>query len=291
MLAKRLGRSRWELCQAPLVAAGMSDPDLYESSGPIRDPIAAGLSKVPEVTVFFWMAKALTTALGESVSDYLVHAMSPVLAVVIGFFAFVAALTIQFRAPRYRAATYWLAVAMVGIFGTMAADVLHVGFGVPYAGSAVLFIFVLGAVFWGWHRSEATLSIHSITTPRREFFYWAAVVSTFAMGTAVGDLAASSGGLGYFSSGLGFAGLILVPAIGYRWFALNAVLAFWLAYVLTRPLGASFADWLGKPASVGGLAFGSGLVSVVLGFLIAGLVAYLATSKIDTAEAPKPRTQ
>lgn len=269
---------------------GISNPDLHSSPGPIHDPIAAGPSKVPEVTVYFWIAKALTTALGESVSDYLVHAMSPVLAVVIGFVAFGAALIIQFRVPRYRAWTYWLAVAMVGIFGTMAADVLHVGFGVPYAGSAALFVLVLGAVFWGWHRSESTLSIHSITTPRREFFYWAAVVSTFAMGTAVGDLAASSGGLGYFSSGVGFAGLILVPAVGYRWFGLNSVLAFWAAYVLTRPLGASFADWFGKPARVGGLAIGSGLVSVVLAVLIAGLVAYLAKTKIDTTEGPPRRS-
>lgn len=243
------------------------------------------LSKVPEITVWFWVAKALTTALGESTSDYLVHAMSPIIAVLVGFVAFAAALTLQLRAPRYRAGTYWLAVAMVGVFGTMAADVLHVGFGVPYVASTVLFVLALGAVFWSWHRSEGTLSIHSITTARRELYYWAAVVATFAMGTAVGDLAATSAGLGYFSSGIGFAALILVPAAGYRWFGLNGVVAFWLAYVLTRPLGASFADWFGKPARLGGLAIGSGLVSLVLAALIAAIVAFLAATRIDATPA------
>ncbi len=263
-----------------------SRPDWRLAPRGIRpDRTATVLSKVPEITVYFWIVKALTTALGESVSDYLVHAMPPVLAVVIGFVAFGGALGLQLRARRYQAWTYWLAVAMVGIFGTMAADVLHVGFGVPYDVSAVLFVLVLGAVFWLWYRYEGTLSIHSITTRRRELFYWAAVVATFAMGTAVGDMAASTLKLGYFSAGLVFAALILVPATGYRWFGLNPVLAFWCAYVLTRPLGASFADWFGKPASFGGLALGSGPVGLILAIIIAGFVAYLAVTKVDTVVA------
>ncbi len=264
------------------MATDTSDRGLDPSSARPREPASASLSKVPQITVWFWIAKALTTALGESTSDYLVHAISPIVAVLVGFIAFWAALVAQLRAPRYSAWTYWLAVAMVGIFGTMAADVLHVGFGIPYAASTAVFVIVLGAVFWRWHRSEGTLSIHSITTRRRELYYWAAVVSTFAMGTALGDLTASSAGLGYFSSAVGFAVLILVPAIGYRWFGLNGVLSFWLAYVLTRPLGASFADWFGKPARLGGLAIGSGLVSLVLAVLIAAIVAHLAASRIDT---------
>ena len=265
------------------MATDTSDRGLDSSPALVREHPAAGLSKVPEITVWFWVAKALTTALGESTSDYLVHAIAPVLAVLVGFVAFSAALVVQLRAPRYNPWIYWLAVAMVGIFGTMAADVLHVGFAVPYAASAALFVVVLCAVFWGWHRREGTLSIHSITTRRRELFYWAAVVSTFAMGTAAGDLTAAGAGLGYFSSAIGFAALIVVPAIGYRWFGLNGVVAFWLSYVLTRPLGASFADWIGKPARFGGLAVGSGLVSLVLALLIAAVVAFLAATRVDTA--------
>jgi uncharacterized membrane-anchored protein len=244
--------------------------------------IASSLSKVPEVTVFFWIVKALTTALGESTSDYLVHAMAPVAAVLIGFVAFCVALVIQFRVRRYIAWAYWFAVAMVGVFGTMAADVLHVGLGVPYAVSTVLFVVVLAAVFATWYAVEKTLSIHSITTPRRELFYWAAVVSTFAMGTAAGDMSAITLKLGYLASGLLFAVAILVTAAAYRLLGLNAVFAFWFAYVLTRPVGASFADWFGKPHGLGGIGVGSGLVSVLLATLIAAFVAYLAHTKIDT---------
>ncbi|MEO8888647.1 MAG: hypothetical protein ABI301_06020, partial [Jatrophihabitantaceae bacterium] len=140
--------------------------------------------KVPAITAYFWLVKALTTAFGESASDFMVHSMSPVVAVLIGFLAFSAALLLQLRAPRYVAGRYWFAVAMVGVFGTMAADVLHVGLGVPYLVSTILFVLVLAAVFVTWQATEHTLSIHSINTGRRELFYWAAVVSTFALGTA-----------------------------------------------------------------------------------------------------------
>jgi uncharacterized membrane-anchored protein len=141
-----------------------------------------GARRVPEITVYFWAIKALSTAMGESSSDYLVHAMAPELAVVLGFVGFVIALAIQFTRRRYVAWAYWLAVVGVGVFGTMAADVLHVGFGVPYVASSVLYGVVLLAVFVSWQRTERTLSIHSIDTDRREAFYWAAVVATFAMG-------------------------------------------------------------------------------------------------------------
>ena len=143
---------------------------------------------------------------------------------------------------------------------------------------------VLAAVFSCWHRCERTLSIHSIDTPRRELFYWAAVVSTFALGTAVGDLTAISLHLGYFGSIVLFAGVILIPAVGFRWFGWNAVFAFWFAYVVTRPLGASFADWMGKPKSANGLGFGSGPVSVVLAILIVCAVAYLAVTRQDVQD-------
>ncbi len=241
-------------------------------------------SKVPEVTAFFWIVKALTTGMGESTSDFLVHHLVPEIAVVLGGIAFVIALYIQFAKDRYVPWAYWLAVAMVGVFGTMCADVLHVGLGVPYIASTVFYAIVLAVVFWTWQRSEGTLSIHSIRTPRREVFYWAAVLATFALGTAAGDLTAVTFGLGFFASGLLFAAIIAVPAIGYRRFGMNSILAFWFAYVVTRPLGASFADWLAVSPERGGLGLGTGPVSFVLAAMIAGFVAYLTVSRKDTPE-------
>lgn len=248
-------------------------------------------SKVPDVVVLFWATKALTTAFGESVSDWMVRTLSPIPAVLLGMVFFIVALLIQLTGDRYNAWRYWGAVAAVGVFGTMAADVLHVGFGLPYLASAPLFLVCLGAVFVVWQRTEGTLSVHTIWTLRRELFYWAAVVGTFAMGTALGDLAATTFGLGYAPSSLVFAALIAVPAIAYRARALNAVAAFWIAYVLTRPVGASIADWLGKPKAVGGIGVGSGLVSLVLGLAIIACVAYLAVTRADapSVASVKPR--
>jgi uncharacterized membrane-anchored protein len=240
-----------------------------------------GALRVPEITAYFWVIKGMSTAMGESTSDYLVHVMNPVAAVGLGFVGFAIALALQFRMRRYMAWTYWFAVLMVGVFGTMAADVLHVGFGVPYIASSALYGVALAAVFVTWQRTERTLSIHSIDTTRREAFYWAAVVATFAMGTAVGDLTAVTLHLGYFFSFVLFAALITIPAMGYRWLHWNPIASFWVAYVLTRPLGASLADWTGKSASVGGLAWGDGRVALVLTLAIACLVAYLAITRRD----------
>ena len=203
------------------------------------------------------------------------------IAVCLGFIGFVVALSLQFWVRRYIAWTYWLAVVGVGVFGTMAADVLHVRFGVPYAASTVFYAVVLAAVFVTWQRTERTLSFHTIDTPRREAFYWAAVVATFAMGTALGDLTATTFGLGYFASGLLFAAVIAIPAVGYRRFHWNAIFSFWFAYVATRPLGASFADWMSKPKSVGGLGWGDGPVALALTIIIFCLVAYLAITRRD----------
>jgi uncharacterized membrane-anchored protein len=164
----------------------------------------------------------------------------------------------------------------------MAADVLHVGLGVPYIASTIFYAVVLFLVFRTWYRSEGTLSIHSIHTPRREMFYWAAVLATFALGTAAGDLTAVTFGLGFFGSGLMFAAIIAIPALGYFRFGMNSILAFWFAYVVTRPLGASFADWLAVSSARGGLALGTGQVSLVLAMLIAAFVAYLARTGKDT---------
>jgi uncharacterized membrane-anchored protein len=147
----------------------------------------------------------------------------------------------------YQAPIYWLTVVMVGIFGTMTADGVHVKLGVPYVVSSAFFAVMLAAVFFVWHRTERTLSIRSIRTRRRELFYWAAILTTFSLGTAVGDMTAFSLHLGFFVSGLLFAALIAVPALGWWRFGLNGVFAFWFAYIVTRPLGASFADWLAAP--------------------------------------------
>jgi uncharacterized membrane-anchored protein len=219
--------------------------------------------------------------MGESTSDYLVNAMAPELAVLLGFAGFVAALILQFRTARYMAWTYWLAVVMVGVFGTMAADVMHVALHVPYTASTIFYAVVLAAVFITWRRVESTLSIHSIDTPRREAFYWAAVVATFAMGTALGDFTATTLKLGYFPSATMFACLILIPLIGWKFLHWNTVACFWSAYVLTRPLGASIADGLSKPHNISGENLGDGPVAVALAVLIALLVAYLAITKKD----------
>jgi uncharacterized membrane-anchored protein len=240
------------------------------------------LSKVPEVTAFFWIVKALTTAMGESTSDFLVHSLVPEMAVVLGGIAFFIALYIQFGKDRYVPWAYWLAVAMVGVFGTMAADVLHVGLGVPYVVSTIFYAIVLAVVFRTWYRTEGTLSIHSITTPRRELFYWAAVLATFALGTAAGDLTAVTLNLGYFGSILLFAAAIAVPAVGYFRLGWNPILSFWLAYVLTRPLGASVADWLAVSHARGGLALGAGPVSLALAAAIAAFVYHLSKTGKDT---------
>jgi len=239
---------------------------------------------VPEITAYFWVLKGLSTAMGEATSDYLVHTIPPILAVLLGFLGFATALTLQFAMRRYLAWTYWFAVVMVGVFGTMAADVLHVGFGVPYASSSTLYAISLAIVFVAWKKNESTLSMHSINTFRREAFYWAAVVATFALGTAVGDLTAVTFHLGYFYSIALFAALIVVPTLGYRTFHWDPVFAFWFAYVVTRPLGASFADWAGKPTSVGGLGYGEGPVSLILTLAIICLVAYLAVTRRDVQQ-------
>jgi Repeat of Unknown Function (DUF347) len=167
----------------------------------------------------------------------------------------------------------------------MAADVLHVGFGVPYTASSLLYAVVLAAVFIIWGRTEKTLSIHSIDTPRREIFYWLAVVATFAMGTALGDFTATTLHLGYLASGFLFAAVIAIPAIGFRLLRWNAIFSFWFAYVATRPLGASFADYLGKPKTAGGLGLGDGPVALELTIVIAVLVAFLAVTRRDVQGA------
>lgn len=243
-------------------------------------------SRVADISPTFWIIKALSTAFGEAASDYLVHAMAPELAVLLGFAAFCAALALQLRQGRYIPWIYWLSVVMVGVFGTMAADVLHVAFHVPYAASAVLYGAALAGVFVAWQRVEGTVSIHTINSRSRELFYWSAVVATFAVGTAVGDLFAVTLNLGYAGSLFLFAALICLPA-AYALVApaRHGVATFWCAYVLTRPLGASAADWLGKPKAQGGVGVGNGPVALVLAVAIAGLVGLVTVERSRTKTA------
>ena len=237
--------------------------------------------KVPEITLFFWIIKLLTTAMGESTSDYLVVHADPYLAVIICAVIFVFSILLQLFVKKYIAAVYWFAVVMVAVFGTMAADVMHIVLNVPYWASSALYAAALAIIFILWYRVEHTLSIHSINTHRREIFYWATVTATFAMGTAVGDMTAATFSLGYFNSGILFAVLFLLPALFYYRFKLNGIVAFWISYILTRPLGASFADWFGKPY-LGGLGLGDGKISLILAFLIIICVGYLSIKQKDS---------
>jgi uncharacterized membrane-anchored protein len=233
-------------------------------------------SKVPRVTPVFWCLKILTTAMGEATSDYFVNRFNPEAAVLATGVVFVAVLWWQLRAPTYRATTYWAAIVMVSVFGTMCADVVHVALHVPYVVSALCFGVALAVVFVWWRNVEGTLSIHSITSTRRELFYFATVTVAFALGTAVGDLTAITWNLGFFGAGLLFTGLISLPLLVFAVRRRHAILLFWTAYVLTRPLGASFADAMGKPRIVGGLGWGSGRVSLVLTALIVLVVGAVA---------------
>lgn len=235
---------------------------------------------MPEITALFWVVKLVTTFMGEATSDYLgdvnvaVGGLVEVALVLI-------ALRIQFRTRRYVAAAYWFLAMAIAVFGTGASDTLHIVLGIPYAGTAALWALVLAAVFWRWYRSEGTLSIHSVTTRRRELYYWATVFATFALGTALGDFTASVLNLGFLTSGLLFTGLILIPAAAWGLSRLNPIAAFWFAYVVTRPLGASFADYVSKPHSISGAGFGDGPTSAVSALALVVLVGYLAVTRRD----------
>jgi len=241
-------------------------------------------NKVPEITLFFWIIKILTTGMGEVTSDYFAKNFDPIIAVAITGLCLLVALAVQLSIRRYVAWIYWLNVIMVSIFGTMAADVLHVAFGISYLVSTTFFVFVLIIIFVTWYASEKTLSIHSIFTRRRELFYWTTVLTTFALGTAAGDMTATTMDLGYFFSGVMFALVFAIPAIGYWKFGLNEIFAFWFAYIVTRPLGASFADWMGVPTSRSGLGIGTGTVSLVLTVIIFCLVGYMTLTRKDIKE-------
>ena len=230
-------------------------------------------SKVPEITLAFWVIKILSTGMGEDTSDFLVRQFGKAPAVIVGFLILGSGLYLQFKTRRYSRWIYWFAVVMVSVFGTMAADVLHLGFGVPYIASTTFFLLLLIFIFWFWNRVEGNLSIDSITTQRRELFYWATVLATFALGTAAGDMTAHTLKLGFLTSGIIFGIAFFVPGMVFLIFKISPVLTFWISYIITRPFGASFSDWLGADKAKGGLGYGFGSVALVLTGAIVLMVA------------------
>ncbi|MFF4491217.1 hypothetical protein ACFY0F_32950 [Streptomyces sp. NPDC001544] len=267
-----------EMAETPEVALA--------GSAPARHARRPYWNKVPEVTVYFWIIKVLCTTVGETAADLLNEKaglgltgvsvlMSVLLAVV---------LVVQFRTSTYRAGVYWLAVALISVVGTLISDNLTDNMGVPLETTTTVFAIVLAVVFVVWYRRERTLSIHSIDTTSRETFYWLAVLFTFALGTAAGDLFSERMDLGYWLSALLFALAIAAVAVAHFTLGLDAVGSFWIAYVLTRPLGASIGDYLAQPAGDGGLGFGTVVTSVLFLAVILGLVVYLTVTRKDVAE-------
>jgi uncharacterized membrane-anchored protein len=250
---------------------------IQPESGPATRRVL--LTKVPEITIVFWVLKLLTTGMGEAMSDFMGQHSVPI-AGAVGILGLWLALWLQLRQPVYRAPYYWFAVMMVAVFGTMAADGIRDGAGLAYTVTTPLFALITAAIFWRWYRSEGTLSIHSITTRRRELYYWFAVLATFALGTAAGDLTGIQLNLGFWASVVLFAVVISIPAIGWWRFNLSPIVAFWFAYIVTRPLGASFADGFSKPAN-GGLNLGDGTVAGIALIVFIAVVAWVTVKKID----------
>jgi uncharacterized membrane-anchored protein len=245
------------------------------------------LNKVPEITVYFWIIKVLATTVGETAADYLnetlgfgltntTYVMSVLLLAVLAF---------QFWTRLYVPPVYWTAVVLISIVGTLITDNLSDGLGVPLEWSTAAFSLALAATFAAWYKRERTLSIHSIVTMRREAFYWLAILFTFALGTAAGDLAAERLQLGYLVSIGLFGGLIAAVVIARLQLRISAVLAFWLAYILTRPLGASIGDYTSQPRTDGGLGLGTTGTSVLFLAAILGLVVYLTVTKTDQIDS------
>jgi uncharacterized membrane-anchored protein len=244
------------------------------------------LNKVPEVTVYFWIVKILCTTVGETAADYLATNVGLGLTTTtfITGAALVAILAVQFRARRYVAWVYWLSVVLISVVGTQITDNLVDNFGVTLPTTTTVFTICLAIVFAAWYASERTLSIHTIVTTRREAFYWLTVLFTFALGTAAGDLVAERINLGYWLSAVLFAGLIAAVTVAHYAFRLNAVLAFWIAYILTRPLGASIGDYLSQARADGGLGLGTTVTSVIFLATILAVVVYLSITRKDATE-------
>lgn len=248
-----------------------------------RDDAIQMLNKVPEVTLYFWIIKIMATTVGETGADFLnfdlnfgLTGTSVVMAGLLVVFLFM-----QLRSRKYVPWLYWVNVVLISILGTLITDNLVDNFGVALEMTTAGFGLALLVTFALWYTSERTLSIHSIFTTRRELFYWAAILFTFALGTAAGDLVAESMKLGYANSALMFGAMIATVTIAYYGFKANAVLAFWIAYILTRPLGASCGDWLSQPIANGGLGLGTVTTSLIFLLTILGLVVFLSVTRKD----------
>jgi uncharacterized membrane-anchored protein len=237
-------------------------------------------NRVPKVTADFWLIKLMAVTMGETAADYLNVQMGLGLTatslIMSGVLA--GALIWQFAQKKYVPVAYWLSVVLISIVGTLITDNLVDNFGVPLLDTTIFFAIALAATFLLWFQAERTLSIHSIFTNRREAFYWLAILFTFALGTAAGDLVAEQFALGYLATGVLFGMIIVSLSIGYFFLGLDAILGFWLVYILTRPLGASFGDLLSQPAQYGGLGFGTIVTSCVFLGIIAIIVIYMTVT-------------
>ncbi|MET7984520.1 MULTISPECIES: hypothetical protein [unclassified Streptomyces] len=250
-------------------------------------------NKVPEVTAYFWIIKVLCTTVGETAADLLNEklgmGLTGVSLLMSGLLVIV--LVVQFRTKSYRAGVYWLAVALISVVGTLISDNLTDNLGVPLETSTAVFAVALAVTFFVWHRREGTLSIHSVDTLSREAHYWPAVLFTFALGTAAGDLVAERMALGYWVSAVLFGLAIAAVAVAHFALDLNAVLSFWTAYILTRPLGASIGDYLSQPTGHGGLGFGTVVTSVLFLAVILGLVVRLSITRPDVTGTDRSALQ
>lgn len=243
-------------------------------------------NKVPLITAAFWIIKVMATTVGETGADLLATRLGLGLTITswIMTAVFAVFLVLQLRAKTYIPTLYWLTVVLISVVGTLISDNLVDGLGIKLQTTTIVFSIILAVVFAAWYNSERTLSIHSIHTRRRELYYWAAILFTFALGTSAGDLVAEGFDLGYGLAALIFGGMIGLVAIAYYVFKQNAILCFWIAYILTRPLGASVGDLLAKPHIAGGLGWGTVTTSIVFIAIIAGLVVYLTATRVDSED-------
>lgn len=245
-------------------------------------------NKVPEVTIYFWIIKVLCTTVGETAADLLntnLHlGLTGTTAAMGGLL--VVAMILQFRLRTYVPWVYWVTVVLLSIVGTLITDNLTDNLGVSLVTTTIVFAVALTATFLAWYASEKTLSIHSILTTRRETFYWLAILFTFALGTAAGDLIAERIGIGYGKSALIFGAVIAMVALAHFRFRLGPITAFWTTYVLTRPLGASLGDFLSQPAKSGGLAMGTVGTSILFLTLILAMVVFLTVTRRDVIPSP-----
>ncbi len=254
----------------------------HSMTGPLR----RALNKVPEVTLYFWVIKILCTTVGETAADFLnatlgfgLNNTSMLMTALL-----IVALVFQFRARRYVPGIYWLSVVLISVVGTLLSDKLVDDLGVPLQTSTMAFAGLLVLTFAAWYASERTLSIHTIVSPRRESFYWLTILFTFALGTSAGDLFAEKLGVGYWPTVGMVAVLIALITVAHLGLKLNAVFAFWIAYILTRPLGASIGDGMSQPHKLGGLALGTTGTSAIFLAVILALVVFLSATNVDRIE-------